>query len=160
MNRSYRPFTRRSQDGAVAVEAAVCIALVLVPLIYFVFLFGRFFWHYSVVNKAIHDAALYMAKAPIDEVRSGAAKGLANYIIRQETADLDSTTRLESEVQCGYRASATSKILRFMSCERSNAPYAVQVNTFMTVTNPFPSASGGSSDFQFLLTATMPHVIK
>jgi hypothetical protein len=151
---------RHCQQGSVSVEAAVCIALILVPLLSFMFAFGKFFWHYTVVQKAIHDAALYMAKAPLDEVRGGAALGMANYIIRAETAELDSRTRLEPWLQCGYRVSSSSYVMRFGACEGGALPFAVQTNTFMTIPNPLSLATNGSGDITFLLSATMRHAGK
>lgn len=157
MRFSFRRPMRRSQDGSVAVEAAVCIALILVPLLFFIFAFGRFFWHYTVVQKALHDATLYMAKAPLDEVRSGAAAQVAAYIVTRETADLDSTTQIDPVLQCGYRANANSFYLGFRSCDQGGTPFAVQTNAFMTVPDPFYFGSSGGGEIQLFLITTMRH---
>lgn len=158
MKPSFRSPARHSQQGSVAVEAAVCIALILVPLLFFIFSFGRFFWHYTVVQKALHDATLYMAKAPLNEVRSGAATRLASFIVETETADLDSGTRLAPWSQCGFRVNNASYYMVFGSCENQNTvPFAVQTNAFMTVPDPFYFGRTGGSELQFTLTATMRH---
>jgi hypothetical protein len=158
MKHSLRSPGRQSQEGSVAVEAAICIAFVLAPLILFIFFFGRFFWHYTVVQKAVHDATLYMAKAPLEEVRSGAAAQLAISIIQRETADLDSGTRLEPWSQCGYRVNSSSFFMGYGSCDRASAvPFAVQTNAFMTVPNPFYFKGGGDSEIRFFFVTTMRH---
>lgn len=151
---------RQSQEGSVAVEAAVCIAFILVPLLFFVFFFGKFFWHYTVAQKALHDAALYMAKAPLDEIRSGAAAELSNFIIQRETADLDSGTRLEPVSQCGYRVNTISFSMGFRMCEREPVPFAVQTIAFMTVPNPFYFGDSGGAEIRFVLITTMRHAGK
>lgn len=137
-------------------EAAVCIALILAPLLFFVFSFGKFFWHYTVVQKALHDATLYMAKAPLGEVRSGAATQLASSIIESEMADLDSQTIVTSWSQCGYKVNNSSFFMIFGSCNNPNTPFAVQTNAFMTIPNPFYFGNSGN-DIQFTLTTTMRH---
>lgn len=152
---------RHSQQGSVAVEAAVCIAVILVPLLFFIFSFGRFFWHYTVVQKAVHDATLYMAKAPLSEVRSGEATRMANYVIGRETTDLDSTTRVAPWLQCGYRVNTSSFHMVYGSCDNPNlVPFAVQTNTSMTVSDPFYFGSNESGEIQFVLTTTMRHAGK
>lgn len=158
MKRSSHSLARQSQEGSVAVEAAVCIALILVPLLFFVFSFGRFFWHYTVVQKAVHDATLYMAKAPLSEVRSGSATAIVNHIIERETADLDSGTKVSPWSQCGFKVNNNSFYLGFGSCDNKNAaPFAVQTNAFMTVPNPFYFGKNNGSEIQFLLITTMRH---
>lgn len=156
----FRPLTRQSQKGSVAVEAAVCIAFILTPLLFFIFSFGRFFWHYTVVQKALHDATLYMAKAPLGEVRNGAAEQLAvNFIMDRETADLDSGTTLTRWTQCGFRQNSTSvSSLGFGPCNTQNlAIFAVRTNAVMTVPNPFYFGSNQSGGISFFLISTMRH---
>ena len=41
MKRYSRPMTEQSQKGSAAVEAAICIALILLPLAFFIFSFKR-----------------------------------------------------------------------------------------------------------------------
>lgn len=157
MKNSFRPLARQSQDGSVAVEAAVCIAFILVPLLFFIFSFGRFFWHYTVVQKALHDATLYMAKAPIGEVRSGEATSMARFIIDREMADLDSGTTVTPWPQCGFRVNTSSFYMVYGGCDQTVVPFAVQTNAFMTVANPFYFGQAAGNELQFTLTATMRH---
>lgn len=162
MKRPFLRVGRQSQEGSVAVEAAVCISFILIPLIFFIFTLGRFFWHYTVIQKAMHDATLYMAKAPLDDIKSGAATRLANYIIGKETADLGSGTSVEAIAQCGYRAApnSTSLLMGYVDCERSATPFAVQTVVFMTVSEPFYFSLKGNGSVQFTLISTMRHAGK
>ena len=161
MKRSFRPFARQSQGGSVAIEAAVCIALILVPLIFFMFSFGKFFWHYTVVQKALHDATLYMAKAPLSEVRSGAAGDMANFIIERETADLDSGTKLMPVMQCGFRTNTNTAYMGFRDCNTPNlVPFAVQTNAVMTIPDPFYFGTNQGDDITYFHISTMRHAGK
>jgi len=157
MKRSFPRAVRRFQKGAVAVEAAICMALILTPLLLFILLFGRFFWHYTVVQKAMHDATLYMAGAPLFELKTNAAAALANDILAKETADLDKTTKLEPWTSCGYKVSPSSYYLVFGSCDRSVPPAAVQTNIIMTLPDPFRFVKTGTGKVKFVLTATMTY---
>jgi Flp pilus assembly protein TadG len=157
----FRAHTRQSQEGSVAVEAAVCIAFILVPLLIFTFAFGRLFWHYTVVQKAVHDASLYMAKAPMDEVRSGAATSVANFIIAQEIADLDSGTKVVPVAQCAYRANQnTAYMTTHTSCIFPSVPFGVQALALMTIANPFYFGDGDDGEISFLHSSTMRHAGK
>lgn len=55
--------TLASQRGIAAVEFAVIAPILLVSLAFPLF-FGRVFWHYTVAQKAAHNAAVYLASVP------------------------------------------------------------------------------------------------
>jgi hypothetical protein len=124
------------------------------------FSFGKFFWHYTVAQKAVHDAALYLAKAPVEEVEGGAAAGLANYIVTRETADLDSGTKLIFSSQCAYRRSDDSVAMGLGPCTAEVPPFGVQTMIIMTVPDPFSFAQNGGGKRQFILEARMRHAGK
>jgi Flp pilus assembly pilin Flp len=52
----------RNQRGVAAVEFAVILPL-LVLLLALTLFFGRLFWHYTVAQKAAHDAVMMLANA-------------------------------------------------------------------------------------------------
>lgn len=134
---SLRP---KRQDGSVAVEAAVVISLVLVPLMAFILLFGRYFWYYTVAQKAVHDGALFMATAPLVDIRSFAASGLATTVINSETGDMDEGTHstLGSTTECWYRIPATSPFLQPFACNQGAAPPSmVRTSVVLAVSDPF-----------------------
>jgi hypothetical protein len=82
---------QKRQRGATAVEFAVVSVLFLsfmtVPLF-----FGRTFWHYTVIQKAAHDAAWYLATIPKNDMKNQAksldAVKIANFIVASEVAEL------------------------------------------------------------------------
>ena len=79
--------TKRGERGSVAVEFAIVLVTILLPLLAGALFFGRFFWHYSVAEKAAQNAARFLASASPTELKIpgstgeamvvGAAKALA-----------------------------------------------------------------------------------
>ncbi|MGZ8320168.1 MAG: TadE/TadG family type IV pilus assembly protein, partial [Telluria sp.] len=71
-----------------AIMLPILIMLLAVPLYY-----GRVFWHYTVAQKAAHDAARYLISAPLTQMRNpaqvGNALAVANAIIDAELAELN-----------------------------------------------------------------------
>lgn len=90
MSPIYRP-TKRRQSGVAAVEFALVLP-VLVLLLTLPLFFGRCFWHYTVLQKAAHDAARFMATVPIADIKNPTramdAAALAKFIATEETAEL------------------------------------------------------------------------
>jgi hypothetical protein len=124
------------------------------------FSFGKFFWHYTVAQKALHDATLYMAKAPLDEVRRGAAGELASYIVQRETAELDSGTKLSFASYCAYRTTDDSVAMTPGPCNGEFPLFGVQAALFMTIPDPFSFAQNGGGKRQFVLNVRMRHAGK
>jgi len=98
----------RRQRGVAAVEFAILVPLLLILLSAPLYI-GRVLWHYTVVQKAAHDAARYLSTVPEAEMRSTAlapgAAAFADSIIQAELADLNtgSVPPLVS-VKCNDRA--------------------------------------------------------
>jgi hypothetical protein len=135
-----RPRRSKRQDGSVAVEAALVISLILVPLMAFVLLFGRYFWYYTIARKASHDGALVMATAPLPDIRSQAASGLAANVIRSETGDVDDATlaTLATTTECWYRIPANAPFLSPFGCNIiTSTPVFVRTTVALAVTDPF-----------------------
>ena len=129
----------KRQDGSVAVEAALVISLILVPLIAFILLFGRYFWYYTMAQKAVHDATLFMASAPLTDIRSNAAKGLSEKIMNWELSDMDDATlaTVGPTTECWYRFPASAPYLTPLSCASTMVPVLVRTSVLMTVSDPF-----------------------
>lgn len=145
MNNICNRIALKRQQGSAAVEAALIIPLILVPLLAFILLLGRYFWYYTVAQKAVHDAALALATSSPADIRSFAASGLALQIIRGETADLDASTTstLGVTTECWFRVPANSAFVSPFACS-TNAPLAlVRTSVSMTVTDPFLSGITG-----------------
>lgn len=64
-----RQHARIRSRGVAAIEFAVVLAILMTLLAFPIFL-GRVFMHYSVAQKAAHDAALILARIPLAEVRN------------------------------------------------------------------------------------------
>jgi len=83
--------SRRRQSGAAAVELALLMPLLMVPVIYLAYI-GTLLYHYTVVHKAAQDAARYMSSITVEEIRSQqfapAAANIAKTIARTEVAEL------------------------------------------------------------------------
>lgn len=135
----------KRQRGSAAVEAALIIPLILVPLLAFVLFLGRYFWYYTVAQKAVHDGALAMATSSPADIKSNAASGLALQIIRDETADLDETTTstLGFTAECWFRVPANSPFVSSYPCSTNASLAMVRMNLSMTVTDPFLSGVTG-----------------
>ena len=86
---------RARQRGVAAVEFAVILPLILILLTFPIF-FARVFMHYSVAQKAAHDAARYLSSIPFvemqDQTRAMAAESVARQIVTAETAELNPGT--------------------------------------------------------------------
>lgn len=85
----------RKERGAVAAEFAVVLVTVILPLLAGALFLGRFFWHYSVAEKAAQNAARFLASASPTELKTpgstgeaaivGAAKAMAQAEIAELT---------------------------------------------------------------------------
>ncbi|HEX8480198.1 MAG TPA: TadE/TadG family type IV pilus assembly protein [Telluria sp.] len=107
---SARSATRRitRQRGVAAIEFAILVPVLLILLTAPLYV-GRVLWHYTVVQKAAHDAARYLSTVPEAEMRSIAlapsAAALADSIIQAELADLNTGSGPPSvTVMCNGRA--------------------------------------------------------
>lgn len=137
MNRILRR-TKQKEGGSAAVELAVLLTLILMPLLAGALFFGRFFWHYTVAEKAAQDAARFLASASPVEMKTqspaggpyiaGAARALA----LAEIAELNpGSTIPEVWVNCGGGPCVAVK--------NSALPQTVSVYVTMTIEDPFLS---------------------
>ena len=154
----------KRQRGSAAVEAAIIIPLILIPLFAFVLLLGRYFWYYTVAQKAVHDAVLYMATASRADVKSNAAPALARRIIEGETADIDLTTSssLGIDTLCYFRVPANSPNVSQFPCTTAATLVEVRTSLSMVVTDPFLSPITrpffGSDGIPIMTGVTMRYV--
>jgi Flp pilus assembly protein TadG len=61
--------SRRKEQGSAAVECVLVLPIFLL-LSFSIFLFSRIFWHYTVAEKAAHDATMFLARASLKEIRA------------------------------------------------------------------------------------------
>lgn len=94
------------QRGAAAVEFAILLPVLVLVLTFFIF-FARFFWHYTVAQKAAYDGARYISTISEQEMRDGvlapAAAAIAAEIVRAEIEELrpGRGARPRVVIQCG-----------------------------------------------------------
>jgi hypothetical protein len=92
MRRAIQHPTTRGQRGIAAVELALTLP-VLVMLLAVPLFFGRVFWHYTVAQKAAHDAVRYFATVPLTQMRNpnqvGYSVEVAHAIATEVMADLN-----------------------------------------------------------------------
>lgn len=70
----------RKQRGVAAVELAILMTFVLVPLTFGITEFGRAIYQYNTITKGVRDGARYLSQyAPGDATRIGEAKCLAAF---------------------------------------------------------------------------------
>jgi Flp pilus assembly protein TadG len=159
MSRLVRHHARRLQRGVAAVELAlllpVIVALLMVPL-----LFGRIFWHYTVAQKAAHDAALYLSEVPLTDIRSPDRAGfhyaLARDIASAEMSDLKPGSITPTVAfTCAYLSGYTS-------CDNTQTPKSlkvtVQIDMFDTLFSQSTLAFVGSEGLLLSADVTVPYV--
>jgi hypothetical protein len=110
MKRTFKPVTRASERGAVAVEAAFVLGILATFLALPSIFLAIYFYTYTAAQKAIHDAALYLSTAPKMEMTTAgpdgdpAAMTVARKLIAKEMAGvLPDGVSLEPSIVCGYR---------------------------------------------------------
>ena len=95
---------RQRAQGAVAVEMAIVLPILITLLTALVF-FARVFWYYNVIQKAAQDTTRFLSTATQVEMRTTGAPmaSVARSIAEAETAVLASAAEeLVIDVQCNF----------------------------------------------------------
>lgn len=143
------------QRGVAAIELALILP-VLLAFLAFPLLFGRVFWHYTVAQKAAHDAASYLSTVPLIEMKTttriAAALDVAQAIVAAEIADLNSGGGAPTiGIQCdGF------------PCSTVSVPATVRVTVQMAMYDPILDAftweAVGDNGIALTADVTMPYV--
>lgn len=145
--------SRRSSHarGGVVIEFAFMLPIFIVLLSSLVFL-GRIFWHYTVAEKAARDAAAFLARVSIEEIRAPSTgievpiAALARAMVWEEIAQLDP----------GDSSPGVNVLCDGVFCDGLSTPTKISVVVRMSMADPF--FVDMLSDFglgrDFLLTAT------
>lgn len=130
---------RRAGRGVAAVEFAILLPLLLILLAAPLYI-SRVLWHYTVIQKAAHDAALYMSTVPEAEIRTAtlvaAAKNLATDLANAELADLPP----------GDYPPVVAVECDGVPCTGYSVPSLIRVNVQMRVQDPFFETDYGGYD--------------
>jgi Flp pilus assembly pilin Flp len=148
----------RNQRGVAAVEFAVILPL-LVLLMALTLFFGRLFWHYTVAQKAAHDAVMMLAIATKVEIGTKTpdftiveiAK-LAKAVAEEEIAELNP----------GYGRPYVDVTCDDLACLGEVVPSKVRVAVRMNITDIFFDGLmddfGGGEGITLHADVRMPYV--
>lgn len=162
MTPTRKPAARPRQCGAIAVETALMLVLLTTFLALSSVTLAIYFYQYSAAQKAVHDAALYMATAPRLEMTTSGPDGspaalvLARKIIANEMAGrVPYGATLAPDILCSYRQG--SGAINQKSCTVANNQQAaqtlVQINVSLDL--PFIDPFTGS-DLGWVIKAYAP----
>lgn len=127
-----------NERGSVAVECALILPIFAVMMMTMLF-FALVFWHYTVAQKAAHDAARFLASASISEMRAvggGVAVPIvsaAKNLVDQEIADLSPGNAVGTSVLCLVGAGTPY----WDECFGFDTPRKIRVRVTMTLSDPF-----------------------
>jgi Flp pilus assembly protein TadG len=99
-----RPAADRRQRGAVLIETALLLLLSFALLPYLLYA-ARLCWYRLVLERAVHDAARYVATVPLEVMRDPAQQAVVLAVAQDMVLDSAAAARLETRpsgivVQC------------------------------------------------------------
>lgn len=117
MKRRERAAARRYGRGSIAVETAILLPFLVLFLAFPSIMLAFYFRQYSAVQKAAHDAALYLSMAPRAEMNTAGPDGnfaaltVAQKIVEKELSGIvPSGTSVAPSVFCTYRVAAATQV--------------------------------------------------
>jgi Flp pilus assembly protein TadG len=115
MKRPFKTPGRQSEHGVVAIEAAFVLPFLVIFLWLPSILLAFYFRQYTAVQKAAHDAAIYLSTAPRLEMTTTGPDGnfaaltVAKRIVARELAGIvPAGTAVDPDIYCIYRVAATT----------------------------------------------------
>ena len=154
MNIDLNRMRRQHAKGAVLIEMAL-VTLILITLVAFLTLLGRYFWYYEVAQKAAYDGARFLSTATQVEMRTTGSGGgepaiaaLARAIVLEELAEIaPNLSPVVIDVHCDFR-----------TCS-NKVPLTVRVSIAMSlqddIFSPFTSFFTGQEGMSIIADVTV-----
>lgn len=143
---------RQYERGAIVVEAAILLPVLLLFFGLPSVLYAFYFRQYTAVQKAAHDAAIYLSTAPkLDMTTAGpdgnfAALTLAKRIVAAELAGIvPDGTAIDPLISCTYRVAGAPKI-NFCTPSTLNLPNYTLFRFDVALNVPFVNPITGRVD--------------
>ena len=124
--------------GSIAVECALLLPIFIMLLTVMLFA-GRIFWHYTVAEKAAHDAARFLATASLKEMRTpgGGTEvpivALAKRIVQEEIEELNPGGFVVPSILC-YVGPAANPY--WEECFGIDTPRKIRVRVTVAISDP------------------------
>jgi Flp pilus assembly protein TadG len=145
----------RGQGGFAAVELAIMLPF-MVALLALALLAGRLLWHYTVAQKAAHDAARYMSTVPAHDIvstRVADAQAVGQQILEEEMSELN-----QGEMPRFTRISCISPLDATDTCNGLTTPTSVSAAVTMRIDDIFLLDVILSQPIIITAKVTMPYV--
>lgn len=149
------PAKRQRQGGVAAVEMAIILPF-LVMLLALPLFFSRVLWHYTVAQKAAHDAARYFATVPVREMMS------PGKIPQSVAVARDIATEEMGDLKPGPYEPVTHVMCGAFPCTGFTRPVTITVRVEMPMYDglfgPLTQAFAGDYGLVIAAEVTMPYV--
>lgn len=153
MRRIFNATGRRYERGAIAIEAALLLPILLLflgfPSLYLAFYYRQ----YSAAQKAVHDAALYLSTAPRVEITTSGPDGniaaltLATKIVEKEMAGIvPSGVAVDPAIFCIYQVGGnpmTKPCTATLTKDVNHTLFQFDVSINFTYINPLTGSDTG-----------------
>lgn len=131
---------RRNEGGTAVIELVAVLGVILIPLLVASLFFGRFVWHYSVAQKAAHDAARFVAASSPTEMKIQCTLLIYKDPCIVMAAMSLATTEMAELNPGGVDAPSVAVYCDEQKCATNSAtplPTMISVDIKMTVRDPF-----------------------
>jgi len=162
MRRILRAGNRHAQRGSVAVEAALVLPILILFLAFPSLFWAVYLYKYSVAQKAVHDAALYLSTAPRLEMTttgpdgSPAALTLVKKVIGKEMAELKLS---DLSVVCTYQQASGFPVPKICSATNNQDYKQNLVGIFVSIDMSYiDPVTGSDSGMRISPYANLPYV--
>ena len=164
MRRTLKATGRWYERGAIAVEAAIVLPILVLfiglPSIKLAFYYRQ----YSAAQKALHDAVLYLSTAPrVEMITAGpdgnpAALTVANTIMAKELAGLvPSGTSLDPNYICVYQVGG-NPAMKLCTVAHNQDPTHTLTQLGVSISVPYVNPLTGDTDATFAPYAPVAYV--